>query len=185
MDDRLCELGHLFHAVRVGPQLPIARFAEPDVEQHLVRLLERRLGWKPRQLRHLPEKSDRRHLADERIVLRHVADSRARFAHVAAAVHAQDARASRAWTEKPEQRQDQRGLARPVRAEQSYRFSRARNAETAGDPVEDLPPSEFHFEVVELDNRYVVQVLSVNVAVPRRIAVALSPGPVPGASWRP
>ena len=41
--DGLGELGHLFHAQRIGPQFAVARLAETDVEQHLVRLLEGRL----------------------------------------------------------------------------------------------------------------------------------------------
>ena len=75
------------------------------------------------------------------------------------AVHAQDAGASGAGPEKPEQRQDQRGLARPVGPEQPHRLSRARNAETAGDPVEDLPPSQLHLQVLEFDDRCRIQVL--------------------------
>src|SRR5512145_514756 len=57
-----------------------------------------------------------------------------------------------AGPEKPEERQDQRGLARPVGPQQTHRLSRARNAETAGDPVEDLPPSQLDLQVLELDH---------------------------------
>ena len=59
------------------------------------------------------------------------------------AVHAEDAGAAGARPEKSEQGEDQRRFARPIWSEQPYGFSRARNAETAGDPVEDLPPSSF------------------------------------------
>jgi hypothetical protein len=127
------------------------------VEQDLVRLLERGLGRQARQLRHLSQEGDRGHLADERVVLRHVADSRTGLAHGAAAVHAQDAGASGAGTVKSEQRENQRGLAGAVGPEQPHSFSRARNAETAGDPVKDLPPSKPDFQVVEFDDRDVVQ----------------------------
>ena len=153
VDDRLGELGHLLHPVRVGPQLPVARLPEPHVEQDLVRFLERRLRREARQLGHLAQEGHRRHLPDERVVLRHVADSRPGLAHVAPAVHAQDTGASGAGPEKPEQRQDQRGLARPVGPEQPHRLSCARNAETAGDPVEDLPPSQLDLQVLEFDDR--------------------------------
>ena len=42
--DRLGELGELLHAERVGLELAVARLAEADVEQRLVRPLERRAG---------------------------------------------------------------------------------------------------------------------------------------------
>jgi len=69
------------------------------------------------------------------------------------AVEAQDARASGAGPQKPEQRQDQRGLASPVGPQQADGLSFAGNAETAGDPVEDLPPSQPDFQVLEFDDR--------------------------------
>ena len=59
-----------------------------------LRLLERRLRRKARQLGHLAQESHGRHVPDERVVLGHVADSRPGFAHVAPAVHAQDTGAS-------------------------------------------------------------------------------------------
>src|SRR6185436_4462974 len=83
------------------------------------------------------------------------ADPRPGLAHVAPAVQAQDAGASGARPEKPEQGQDQGGFARPVGAQQPHRLSRPRNAETAGDPVEDLPPSQLDLQVLEFDDRYV------------------------------
>src|SRR5262249_39817546 len=95
---------------------------------------------------------DRGHLADERVVLRHVADARPRLAHVAPAVHAEDAGRPGARPEKAEQRQEQGGLARPVGPEQAHRLPRAGNAETAGDPVEDLPPSQRDLQVFQFDD---------------------------------
>ena len=163
VDDRLGELGHLLHPVRVGPQLPVARLPEPHVEQDLVRLLERRVRREARQLRHLAQEGDRRHLPDERVVLGHVANSRPGLAHVAPAVQAENAGASGTGSEKSEQRQDQGGLACPVGPQQPHCFSRARNAETAGDPVEDLPPSQLDLQVLEFDDRYRIQA---SIAVP-------------------
>ena len=145
VDDRLGELRHLLHSVRVRPQLPVARLSEPDVKQDLVCLLERCLRWEARQFGHLADERNRRHLPDERVVLGHVADPRA--IHVAAAVQAQDAGPAGARSEEAEQGENQRGLARPVWAEQPHRLSRARNAETAGDPMEDLPPSKRDLQV--------------------------------------
>ena len=175
--DRLGELGHLLHAERVGPQLAIARFAEPDVEQHLVGLLERGFRRKPGELGHLAHEGDRRHVADERVVLRHVADARARFAHAVRAVDTENARAPGAGAQEPEQRQDQRGLARAVRSQQAHRFARAGHAEAAGDPVKDLPPPQFDFQVLELDDRDRVHAshLCLN-AVRRPTFVPVSPG---------
>ena len=157
MDNRLGELGHLLHPERVGSQLSVARLAEPHMEQDLVRLFERRLRREARQLGHLANERHRRHLPDERVVLRHVADSGPGLSHAAAAVQAQDSGVPGGGTEKPEQRQDQRGLACPVGAQQPHRLSLARNAETASDPVEDLPPSQRDFQVLELDDRNGVQ----------------------------
>ena len=141
VNDRLRELGHLLHAVRVGPQLPVARLPESDMEEHLVRFLECRLRRKAGKLGHLADEGHRRHLPDERVVLGHVADSRPGFTHVVPAIEPQDTGAAGARPKEPEERQDQRGLAGPIGPEQSHRLSCARNAETAGDPVEDLPPS--------------------------------------------
>ena len=95
--DRLRELRHLLHAVRVGAQLAIARLAEPHVEQDFVGLLERRLRRKAREFGHLPQERDRRHVADERVVLGHVADARPGLAPALPAVEAEDARAARRW----------------------------------------------------------------------------------------
>ena len=150
--DRLGELRHLLHPERVGPELAITRLAEPDVEQHLVGLLERRFRRKAGELGHLAHEGDGRHVADERVVLGHVADARARFAHAVRAIEAENARAPGAGAEEPEQRQDQRGLARAVRAQQAHGLARARHAEAAGDPVKDLPPPQPDFQVFEFDD---------------------------------
>ena len=177
-----------FMPYRVGPQLPVARLPEPDVEQHLVRLLERRLRREARQLGHLAHEGHRRHLPDERVVLGHVADSRPGLAHVAPAVQAQDAGAAGAGPEKPEQRQDQRGLARPVGPEQPHRLSCARNAETAGDPVEDLPPSQLDLQVLEFDDRCRSQApptRRVTAGGRRRIAAQRRAGPGSRSASRP
>jgi hypothetical protein len=69
------------------------------------------------------------------------------------AIDAENARAPGARAEKAEQRQDQRGLPRTVRAEQAHRLARARHAEAAGDPVKDLPPPQPDFQVFEFDDR--------------------------------
>ena len=45
VNDRLSELRHLLHSVRVGTQLPIAGLSKPHVEQDLVRLFECCLAW--------------------------------------------------------------------------------------------------------------------------------------------
>ena len=79
--DRLGELRHLLHPERVGPELAVTRLAEPDVEQHLVGLLERGFRRKAGELGHLAHEGDRRHVADERVVLGHVADARPGLAH--------------------------------------------------------------------------------------------------------
>jgi hypothetical protein len=176
VDDGLGELGHLLHPVRIGSQFPVARLAEPDVEQGLVRLLERRARRKARQLGHLTQEGDPRHLRDERVVLRHVADSRPGATHVVSTVQTQNAGASSAGPEKPEERQDQRGLAGPVGPQQPHRFSCTRNAETAGDPVQDLPPSQVDLQVVEFDDGCAVQI---------SIVVLSSRGSDPGAASRP
>ena len=134
----------------------LKNYAVGDAVAHF----QRRVGRETRQLCHLADEGDRRHLADERVVLRHVADSRSRLPHVAPAVDAENTSVSGAGPEKPEQRQNQRGLARPIRSEQADGLSGARNAETAGDPVKDLPPSQLHFQVVELDDRCCVHLQS-------------------------
>ena len=43
VDDSLRELGELLHAERVGAELAIARFAQANVKQRLVRAFERRI----------------------------------------------------------------------------------------------------------------------------------------------
>jgi hypothetical protein len=52
-----------------------------------------------------------------------------------------------------EKGQDEGGLSRPVRTQQPHGSADAGNAETAGDPPKDLPPSQSDFEVVEFDDR--------------------------------
>ena len=103
--DRLGELRHLLHPIRVGPQLPVPRLSESHMKQHLVRLFERRVRREARQFGHLTQERHGRHLPDERVVLRHVAD--VRTVHVAAAVESQDAGASAARPEKSEEGEEQ------------------------------------------------------------------------------
>ena len=146
------------------------------MEQDLVRLLEGRIGRQTGQLRHLAQEGYRGHLSDEGVVLGHVSDSRPRLAHVAPAVDAQDTGPSGAGAVKSEQREDQRGLARPVGSQEPDRFACAGHAETAGDPVKDLPPSQFHFQVFELYDRCGIQA---------SIAVLLSPCPGSRSASRP
>src|SRR5262245_11836877 len=107
------------------------------------------------------------------------------LAHVAPAVPAEDLRASFAWPQKPEQRQDERGLARAVGPEQTHGFSRARNAKTAGDPVKDLPPSKFDFQALEFDDRDLFQGSPATLERRCRITVPVSRGSGSRAPSRP
>ncbi len=59
MGDRLRQLGELLHAERVGLELAVARLAEADVEQRLVRALERGLGRQPGELGHHADEAHR------------------------------------------------------------------------------------------------------------------------------
>src|SRR6185503_14016727 len=151
--DRLGELRHLLHPERVGAQLAIPRLAEPHVKQDLVRLLERGFRWKTGELGHLAHEGDGRHVADEGVVLGHVADARARLAHAVRAIEAENARASGAGAQEAEQREDQRGLPRAVRAQQAHRLACTRHTEAAGDPVKDLPPPQPDFQVLQFNDR--------------------------------
>ena len=172
--DGLGELRHLLHAVRIGPQLPVARLAEPHVEQNLVGLLERGVRGKAGELGHLAQKGDRRHLADERVVLGHVADTRPGLAPAAPAIEAENAGAPGARAEESEQRQDQRGLAGAVGPQQPDGLARARRAKAAGDPAQDLPPPQPDLQVLELDDRYGVHSVTVALCSLARVRLSVS-----------
>ena len=96
--ERLRQLDALLHAGRIGLDVAIARLAEADVVEHLVRALH---GVDRRQAGELAAVGDERHgvhAGNVRVALRHVADARAdrqrRLGHVDAEHgHASPARA--------------------------------------------------------------------------------------------
>src|SRR5262245_8195764 len=81
------------------------------------------------------------------------------------AIETENAGTSGTRAEEPEQRQDQRGLACAVRAQQAYGLAGTRDAEAAGDPVKDLAPPQPDFQVLEFDDRYGIHSYQCCVAV--------------------
>ena len=74
---RLRQLDALLHAGRIGLEVAIARLAEADVVEHLVRALHRVGRRQARQLAAVGDKRHRVHAGNVRVALRHVADARA------------------------------------------------------------------------------------------------------------
>src|SRR5678816_1759535 len=74
MNDRLCQLGQLFHTQRVRTELAISCFAKAHVEKSFMSSLERGAWWQSRKFRHQTNEMNARNISDERIALRHVTD---------------------------------------------------------------------------------------------------------------
>ena len=72
---RLRQLDALLHAGRVGLDVPVARFAEADVEQHFVGALHRIDARQAGQLAAVGDERHRVHARNVRVALRHVADA--------------------------------------------------------------------------------------------------------------
>ena len=88
--DRLRELGELLHAERVGLERPVARLAEADVEERLVRALERLPEGSPESSAIMRTKRTAGHVGDEGVVLGHVADGARHLAALRADVAAEE-----------------------------------------------------------------------------------------------
>ena len=117
-----------------------------------MRLLQRNFGGQPGDLAHQPQEGHRGHVGDEGVGLGHVADARLHFAGTFAAVVAQNAGASGGRAVEAEEGADQGGLAGAVRAEQPDGLPGPRNAEPAGDLVQDLPPAQTYAKPFEFNN---------------------------------
>ena len=152
VDNGLRELGHLFHAERVGADFAVARFAEADVKENFVGFFESRGFGQARDFAHQAEEGDGGHVADERIVFGHVADAGFHFAGLGVAVETEDAGAACGGLVEAEEGLDQRGFAGAVGAQQADGFAGTGNAEAAGDSLENLPPAKANAEGVDFDN---------------------------------
>ena len=77
VDQRLGQLDALLHAGRIGLDVAVARLAEADVVEDLVRPLHRVDGRQPGELAAVGDERDGVHAGDVRVGLRHVAEPRA------------------------------------------------------------------------------------------------------------
>ncbi len=129
---RLRQLDPLLHAGRVGLDVAIARLAEADVEEHLVRALH---GVHARQAGQLAAVRDERDGVHARECARRspACSRRARGCRAAppATSRPRTRMRPRSGTMKPEQRLDHRALAGAVRAEQADRARRRTTAVTS------------------------------------------------------
>ena len=146
--DRLRQLEQLLHAQRIGLDVAVARLAQTDVEEDLVRALESRLGRQPRKLRHQPHETHAGDAGDEGVPLGHVADPPPEFPALGRDVHVEQAGGSRGWLVEAEQGVQERRLAGAVRPQQTDRPAR----EGASQLVQDLVPAESDAQTVEVDH---------------------------------
>src|SRR4028118_2010965 len=89
-----------------------------------------------------------RHLGDKRIALGHVADEAANLFGVGRDVLTEDARRARVRGMKAQERVDERGLPRAVRAEQADGAA----IERAAQVLQDRTPAKGHAQTVEINN---------------------------------
>src|SRR4030095_8675910 len=108
------ELDALFHAGRVLIDHPIARLAEADVVEHLVRALHRIGVWQTRELAAIRHERDGVHPWEMRIAIAHIDDARADCEWRALDVQAEDAHLAAIGRKQAQHRLDQRALARTV-----------------------------------------------------------------------
>ena len=118
--ERLRELDALLHAGRVGLDVAVARLAEADVVEHLVRALHRVDGRQAGELAAVGDERHGVHAGNVRVALRHVADARADLQRLLGDVQAR-ARVMRpsVGLDEAEQRLEHRALAGAVGAEQA------------------------------------------------------------------
>src|ERR1043166_7027747 len=117
-----------------------------------MRTLECRFGRQSGQLTHQANEMHSRHFGDERIALGHVADQRADLFRVVEDVVAEDLRGARVWLMKPEQRVNQRRLARAVWTKQTDRAP----TQVAAQVLKYLPAAESSTQTVKIGPRRVV-----------------------------
>ena len=129
--ERLRQLDALLHARGVGFDVAVARLAQPDVEQHLVRALHRVDPGQPRQFGAVGDEADGVHPRNVGVVLRHVADARPDLERGVRHVEPQHPHAPLVRDDEAEQRLDHRALARPVGAEQPDRAGAERRRDVA------------------------------------------------------
>src|SRR5438094_7547770 len=119
VNERLRQLDPLLHAGRVGFDIAVARLAEADVEQHLVRALHRVDARQAGQLAAVRHEGDRVHAGNVPVGLRHVADARANLERRSGDVETEHAHLSAIGRDETEQRFDHRALPGAVRAGRS------------------------------------------------------------------
>jgi hypothetical protein len=147
--NRLRELGELLHSERIGLELAVARLAEADVEQRLVRPFERRPRRQAGKLGHHAHEADRREAGDERLALRHVAETLPHRAGLGRDVAPEDARPAGRGRVETEDGVEQRGLAGAVGPQQTDHLAGERSRET----LEDRSPCQADFQPFELEQR--------------------------------
>ena len=133
--ERLRELDALLHAGRIGFDVAVARLAEADVVEHLVRALHGVGRRQPGELAAIGDERDGRHAGNLRVVLRHVADARADFERRLGHVEIEHADAAGVRLDEAEQRLEHRALPGAVRAEQADRPGRKRGRHVRQRPL--------------------------------------------------
>src|SRR5579859_3254080 len=107
MRDGLCQFGQLLHAQRIGTQLAITGFAQPNVKESLMRALQRLVRRQSAKLAHVADKAHAAHAGDESLILRHVADHASHSHGLAANIAAMYSHRSLAWLVKAKKRVDE------------------------------------------------------------------------------
>jgi hypothetical protein len=119
--ERLRELHALLHARRVGLEVSVARLAEPDVVEHLVRPADRLVAREARQLAGERDEGRSTHPGDVAVLLGHVAEAPPHLERLARRVLAERGHPPAVGCQEAEQRLEQRRLARTIRTEQPGR----------------------------------------------------------------
>ena len=119
MHEGLGQLRALLHARRVGVDGPIARFAEPDVVEHLVRAADGFVTGHAGQLAREGHERGRGHGRNVAIDFRHVADPAPHLEGRRRGIEAEGHEAAGIGPQEPQQRLEQRGLARSVGTQQA------------------------------------------------------------------
>ena len=154
--ERLRELDALLHAGRIGFDVAVARFAQADIEEHLVRALHRIDARQPGQFAAVGDERYGVHARDVRVAFRHVPDAGADLERRGGDVQAEHAHLAAVGHDEPEQRLDHRALAGAVRAEQTHGSGAERRRHVA----QRLVAAVRHRYRIQRDDRVVVPSVS-------------------------
>ena len=117
--ERLRQLDALLHAGRVGLDIPVARFIQANVVEHLVRALHRIHAPETRELPAVRDERHGVHARNMRVVLRHVADAGANLERRFGDVETEHRHASFSRRHEAKQALEHRALAGAVGSQEA------------------------------------------------------------------